>query len=33
MFELGQIVATQGATAHSVYFAAILQRHVTGDWG
>ncbi len=37
LFELGQMVATPGAlellTRHGVEPAALLSRHVTGDWG
>lgn len=37
LFELGQIVATQGVHAlvlnGQVNPIALLQRHVTGDWG
>lgn len=37
LFELGRVVATPGALAllaeHGVEPLALLQRHVSGDWG
>jgi hypothetical protein len=37
LFQLGEVVATPGAVEtmqrHNVLPQALLQRHVTGDWG